>query len=217
MSVVQNPIIGRAKQKLGGTVFTTWKGINVLKGKPLTVANPKTDKQLMRRSALEQIVAIGRKIASAINLGFKEQAFQKSAFNAFTGYNLRNSFDYSAPPVAELEPNQVLVSQGTISPTIADSVTGDASDARITFEYPTAATLPGQSSTDQARGVLYNATTGEWFAAPNFALRSANQLLVTTPDGFLTAGDTVYSYLFFYNTTTRKSSDSVINQITVNP
>ena len=117
MSVLQNPIVGRMKQKIGGVVMSTWKGINVMRGKPLTVANPKTDPQLMRRSALRQIVEIARTIAAALNLGFKEQAVRKSAFNAFCGYNLRNAFNYTSPPVAALQPPNILVAQGTIAST----------------------------------------------------------------------------------------------------
>ena len=216
MSVIQNPLIGRAKQKLGGSVFTTWKGINVLKGKPLTVANPRTDNQVMRRSALEQIVAIGRTIAAAINLGFKEQAFQKSAFNAFVGYNLRNGFDYSAPPNAAIVPDNVLVSQGTISATPIIGIAAVASTDLVTATFSTVVTGPGQSTSDNARAVIYNQTEDKWFAPVTTSLRSTGTLAAAVPDGFMTAGDLVKCYLFFYNTASRKSSDSVFADVTVN-
>lgn len=214
MSVVQNPLIGRAKQKLGGSVFTTWKGINVLKGKPLTVANPRTDNQLMRRSALEQIVAIGRTIAAAINLGFKEQAFQKSAFNAFVGYNLRNGFDYSAPPAATITPLNMLVSQGTITATPIPSGSGSAGGDTVGVNFSNTVDGPGQSASDLARMVVYNETQDKWYAPTETALRSAGALVGNVPDGWIGVGNDLVVFVFFYNTASRKSSDSVIFEVT---
>lgn len=209
MSVVQNPFIGRARNKAGGMVFSTWKGINVLKTKPLTVANPRTDKQLMRRSALEQIMVIARMISAAIQLGFKEQAVFKSAFNAFVGYNLRNAFDYSAPPTATLAPADILVSQGTISQTSISAVSCDVSNAETVIDFPTGATSPGQSASDQAVVVLQNVTTSTYAALVNGDLRSSGQSIIPIADFSFSAGNTVRVWLFFYNTASRKSSDSV--------
>jgi hypothetical protein len=209
MSVVQNPIIGRAKNKIGGVVFSTWKGINVIKGKPLSVANPKSDKQLMRRSALIQIVAIGRTIAAAIGLGFAEQAFRKSAFNAFTGYNLRNAFNYSGAPAANLQPENLLVSQGTIATTTVAPPICDVSANTVYVEYENAITAPGQSASDLCRVVVYNETQDKWAAPSAQALRNTGELTAAVPSGFFTAGDSVYVYVYFFNSATRKSSDSV--------
>ena len=214
MSVLQNPIVGRMKQKIGGVVMTTWKGINVMKGKPLTVANPKTDPQLMRRSALTQIVAIARIIVAAIGFGFKEQAVRKSAFNAFTGYNLRNAFNYAAPPAATLVPADVLVSQGTIAPTPIDSLSASAAAREIVMNYFNLATLPGQSISDLAYAVIYNATQDKWGVADTAgADRNGGTAVGTMPTGFFAIGDNLRVYLFFYNPTQRKSSDSITGTV----
>ena len=214
MSVVQNPLIGRARQKLGGTVFTTWKGINVIKGKPLSVANPKTDGQLMRRSALTQIVAIGRTIAAALNFGFKEQAVRKSAFNAFTGYNLRNGFNYSTPPDAVLTPATMLVSQGTISSTPMTAATANATTDLIAVEWDNSALLPGQSNADALNIVGYNQTTDSWAVGTvSNITRDDEEGSALFPNGFINTGNTIRYYVFFYNSTNRKSSDSVTGTV----
>lgn len=209
MSVTQNPIIGRARQKLGGIVFTTWKGINVIKGKPLTVANPRTDGQLMRRSALTQVVEIGRNISAAINFGFKEQAVGKSAFNAFTGYNLRNSFDYSAPPAADFDPSTMLAAQGTISSTAITSVVADDSANTVTVNWDGGALDPGQSASDLLKVVLYKPTSGLWQVLPASAVRTDGTEVIAANPSMLVTGETVWVYAFFYNSTNRKASDSI--------
>lgn len=210
MSVLQNPIVGRMKQKIGGVVMSTWKGINVMRGKPLTVANPKTDKQLMRRSALRQIVAIARIIVAALDLGFKEQAVKKSAFNAFCGFNLRNAFDYSAPPAATLVPGDILVAQGTITPTLMTTQVANLGFNSLGVTYPATATDPGQSTSDICIIAGYNATQGEWLRGTQTgATRGAAASSLTALSPALVVGDTVWIYTFFYNAASRKSSDSL--------
>ena len=208
MSVTQNPLIGRARQKLGGTVFTTWKGINVIKGKPLSVANPKTDLQLMRRSAMRQIVAIARTISAAMNFGFKEQAVRKSAFNAFISFNLKNAFDYSSPPDATLILNNFLVSQGTISKTDILTQVASAGAKTIVTTFSALASLPGQSAADKIYGAVYNDMSDEWISLSSSAVRSDGTATFNTPTGYMSIGNDVIGYFFFYNSSTRKSSDS---------
>jgi hypothetical protein len=215
MAVLQNPLIGRTRQKLGGSVFTTWKGINVLKGKPLSVANPNSDLQQMRRSALRQSTAIARAISAAIDLGFKEQAVHKSAFNAFVGYMLRHGFNFSSPPNATLLPSAVLVSQGTISVTTYNTIQVSESGNDITANWDTSNLLPGQSMSDKIYAVLYDADTATWQASPDSFLRSAGTGDWHIADGSVSVGESCFVYLFAYNSTSRKSSDSSAQHVVV--
>ena len=211
MAVGQNLLFGRMKQKIGGIVTSTWKGINVIKSKPLTVANPKTDLQLMRRSALIQAVALARTISAAINLGFKEQAVFKSAFNAFVGYTLRNAFDYSGPPDAQMVQSNILVSQGTISPTPIATVISDQSSNNIILTWLSLTLLPGQSNSDVPVLVAYNQTQSKWMLPiGGTATRNDDTLEADFTVGDLVAGNSVLCFLFFYNTASRKSSDSAL-------
>lgn len=215
MSIVQNPLIGRAKQKLGGTVFTTWKGINVIKGRPLSVANPRSDAQLMRRAALVRIVGIGRKLAGVINLGFREQAVRKSEFNAFVGTNLRNAFNYSAPPVAGLRLSNMVVSQGTITPQAITSILASAADAQVELSWTAATLAPGQSATDTLSVAMYNEDLDEWYSTATNVARSANNAIVPTPTAFLQVDFPVRVWAFFSNARTRKASDSTQAMVAV--
>lgn len=209
MSVVQNPLIGRARQKLGGTVFSTWKGINVIKGKPLTVANPRTDAQIQQRSAMTQMVELGRSIYAAIFRGFNEQAVRKSQFNAFVGYNLRNAFDMSAPPTALITYPNLLVSQGTISETPISAASGSAAADDITVEWVSGTLLPGQSNLDTAQVVVIDRLTGQAQAFTAGVPRGAETYVVSLDKFQLVNGQTYDVYLFFYNANTRKTSSSV--------
>lgn len=208
MSVVQNTLIGRARQKIGGSVFSTWKGINVLKSKPLTVANPKTPGQIQQRSALTQTTALFRLLSGLINLGFKQQAVGKSEFNAFSSYNLKNAFNKAVEGVATLVPADLLLSQGTITPTAVDSVAPTIADGiSIIWSIP-GGLQPGQSTSDITEAAVYNVTRNEWLinTVPSTFIDEA-LTFPATPAGWV-VGNSIRVYLFFYNASSRKSSDS---------
>lgn len=208
MAIVQNTLIGRSRQSVGGTTFSTWKGLNVLKSKPITVANPDSDAQKMRRSALRQVVAIFRLIPAAVNAGFKKLAVHMSPYNAWSSVNLKNAFDYSAPPDATFDPANFLISKGTISPTPITANTNTNGSPTSTITYPTTTADPGQSASDLTIAVVYNVTQGTWGVAVGTALRSAGTVDVTMPANFVT-GNAIVAYLGFYNELSGESSDSV--------
>ena len=156
MAVVQNTLIGKSKQSVGGTTFSSWKGINVLKSKPVSVANPKSDLQVMQRSALQQIVSIYRVISIAVKKGWKKFAVQKSEYNAFTSNALKFAFDFAAPPVAELDPKLLKITNGTLNSGNENFVAeiGSPSEINLTWDKPT---VGNQSLTDELQVVVISA------------------------------------------------------------
>jgi hypothetical protein len=208
MARVSNTLIGHASGRVGNAVFSTWKGINVLKEKPSSVANPDTDNQQMRRSALSQVVSIFRQAPAAIRAGFKKLAVSKSEWNAFASNALRFSFDFSSPPTALLVPDDLLVSKGTISETPISTVTADVSSTTIVVTYPATAADPGQSLTDNAIIVGYNSTLNDWTGNIATGIRSAGTASIPIPGSWV-AGNSIVVYLAFYNPLSQESSDSV--------
>ena len=53
MAIVQNPIIGTARKSAGGMVFTRSLDQNVIRAKPITYADRKSDKQLIQRNRIK--------------------------------------------------------------------------------------------------------------------------------------------------------------------
>lgn len=207
MAIVQNTLIGRSRKSVGGTTFSTWKGLNVLKSKPITVANPESDAQLMRRSALSQIVAIFRLIPAAVNAGFKKLAVHMSPYNAWASVNLKDAFDYSAPPDATFYPAGMLISKGTIAKTEISTISSTNGSPTATITFPTTSADPGQSATDKTIAVVFNESQNVWGSATGTAVRSAGTVSVTMPANYVTGNDISY-WLGFYNELSGESSDS---------
>ena len=214
MSVVSNPLIGASKQKMGNAVFSTWKGINVLKTKPLSVANPRTDGQLVQRSGFSILVEAYRQMSGVVTRGFKELAIRKSEFNAFMSYNLKNAIDYSTPPTAILEDAALLISKGSIAVTPVLTVVADRSSNTIVATFATTADQPGQSLTDVALIAAWNSVTNEFTGAVTTAARSTGTASIDLPASWAT-GQALSVYVGFSNPLTKKCSDSQYTLATI--
>lgn len=192
MAVVQNTLIGKSKQSVGGTTFSTWKGINVLKSKPTSVANPKSDLQLMQRSALQQIVSIYRIINVAVKKGWKKFAIEKSEYNAFTSYALKNAFDFAAPPVADLDPKLLKITNGTLSSgnDHMAALVNMVNQVQLTWSD---SMVGNQSSTDELQVVVISADSTRVKAIIIDKVRrdEATYTLDALPGETFTAGDVV--------------------------
>ena len=207
MSVVQNPLIGQAKQKMGNAVFATWKGINVLKTKAMSVANPQTGRQIMQRSAFAQIVAIYRFIPAVVNVGFKKLAVKMSEFNAFSSFNLKEAFNLTAPPVATLIPGNILISKGTIATTELLTIVASKAADTIVATWSADPLQPGQSVSDLAIIAAYNSTLNEWTGGVTEAARSTETASIDLPTAWVST-NVIQVYLGFYSAVDGKSADS---------
>lgn len=214
MARTQNTLIGRASGSVGGVTFSTWKGINVIKQKPETVANPQTNGQVQQRSGMAQMVAIFRAIATIVNIGFKKLAINMSAYNAFISANLVSAFDYTVAGIATFVPANLFTAKGTMESTVMTSVVADVSVGFVTFTWPTSATGLGQSVDDEANIAVLNITLNEWIFEEFTGARSDGTGGTTLPATWV-AGNNLAGYCFFRNPLTDEVSDSSVNLITV--
>jgi len=82
MGIIKRGILGGFQNKVGPVVGTTWKGINVIKARPVSVANPNTQLQQEQRLAMKQIAAYLRSFGlENVRLLNNNQAVQMSGYN----------------------------------------------------------------------------------------------------------------------------------------
>jgi hypothetical protein len=208
MAKVSNVLIGKASGSVGNATFSAWKGINVLKAKAVSVANPKTDKQLMHRSALKQVTAIARQLIGVIALGFKKLAVKKSAYNAFQSDALKNAFDFAAPPVATFQPDLMQVSKGSMAATALTDSSRSLADARFKLQWDLGVLGVGQSASDTPVSAAYNITKNTWGVGEQVNTRAAGIVDIAIPADSA-VGDNIVLYLGFFSNVDGSSSDSV--------
>lgn len=209
MAITNNPIIGRAAGKVGGLVFTQWKGRNVIKEKPTIVANPRTEQQQAQRARFVALLALGRMLAFILRLGFKEYAGQVTWLNKFMSTNsFSGAFAYLSG-VWQLVPANLVISEGSLYPTnfLIDEV--DGNDVTVTFSTSSAA---NQAPTDlfQLVGMKGTETAG---ALP--VERSTGTMTLTFSS--LVNGDVIHLYGFFMRADGTIVSNSIYRTITVGP
>lgn len=203
MSVTQNTLIGRSRQKIGGAVMRTWKGLNVLQSKPLTVANPNSDKQKAQRSALSQLVAMFRPYLSFIRIAFNEMPAGTTQWAQLMKYNLKTAFTF-APPLATLNNNQLRLSSGTLIGVIGLTV-DNPSGRNIDLDWTDNSGQPGANASDRAVAVVV-ADNGEVYYFADGSTRQTGNMSFTVPG--TTGLDHMWLYFYFDNATLRKASDS---------
>lgn len=209
MARVQNTLIGKSSGSVGGATFSTWKGINVLKSKAISVANPQTVPQQTQRNRLTLMVSIYRLIALAISVGFKNLAIGQSEYNAFISENIQDATQVGVAPAVSLEPSSLLTAKGTIGLMSAVTVSGNDGEGNATINWDGTETPVGSNANDVAYGVVYNATQDVW-GVESGALRSADAQTVEMPANLAT-GDVLHAYLFFKAFDSDEVSDSQYN------
>lgn len=82
MGIIKRGILGGFQNKVGPVVGTTWKGISVVKARPVSVANPNTQLQQEQRLAMKQIADYLRSFGlDNVRLLNNNQAVQMSGYN----------------------------------------------------------------------------------------------------------------------------------------
>lgn len=206
MARVQNTLIGKSSGSVGGATFSSWKGINVLKSKAVTVANPRTVPQVTQRNRMTLMVALFRLISGVLQIGFKTLATGKSEYNAFVAENIQDATDASSPPTVTLVPANLLTAKGTMGTVPNEGPAGTNSSADVDVTWDETLAPIGSNVSDVAYAAVYNATQDIW-GINNGALRSTGTITVTMPAASASS-DVLHAYLFFKSYASDEVSDS---------
>jgi hypothetical protein len=165
---IKQGILGGFSGAVANIVGTSWKGIAVMKSKPLSVANPKTAGQVSQRGKFSNVVSFAQLILSTVIKPLWDRfASQQSGFNEFIQVNI-DLFDAAMPsPVANL-----IISKGKMESTIPSSAVYDHSDKNIIIQWPNDSGEGFKLATDAAYIVALNVTKGEVAVDSSNAIRS---------------------------------------------
>ena len=116
MGRLDKGLLGGYTGKLGTTVGSTWKGINVVRTYQPNVANPRSDKQVEHRSLFSHVTELGSLLlADVIKPLWDRNAKQMSGYNAFIQANM-----LAAATEKKLTPEKFVLSKGRIGSTNID-------------------------------------------------------------------------------------------------
>jgi hypothetical protein len=130
MARVQQGILGGFSGKIGNIVGSSWKGIAVMKTKPLSVANPKTAAQTAQRTDFKDAVDFAKVINSQIIKPLWDRfADRMSGFNDFISKNIGD-----IKPGSDLA-SKVKISTGQMAATAISSASLDPATNQLTISW----------------------------------------------------------------------------------
>ena len=95
MGKIKRGILGGFQGKVANVIGQGWKGIDVMRSMPISVANPRTPAQQANRTKFSDLVDASKAIGSAyLRKTFDKQAIRKTTFNAFVSANMKAQEQY---------------------------------------------------------------------------------------------------------------------------
>ena len=110
MGVIKQGILGGFQNKVGAVIGSNWKGIATMRSRPISVANPRTGKQVAVRSEFSTLVKMASTLnATLIRPYWSRFAQKKTGANAFISAN----YGKMAGNVDRI-PDRMILSQGKL-------------------------------------------------------------------------------------------------------
>lgn len=192
MGVIKQGILGGFSGKVGGVVGSSWKGISVMKAKPLSVANPKTAGQIAQRTKLKYVSQFAAIILSTVIKPLWDRFAQKaSGYNDFCKANI-DLFATELPST----PADMVISTGKMAETAIASVGLTNASKSVVVDWADDSGTGLKLATDIPYIVFVNATNGDVKGYESSDARSDESTTVLAPNT-VTTGDVVYIYLAF--------------------
>lgn len=203
MAEVQNPIIGRSKNKFANAIFSTWKGKNILRSKPLTVANPQTEAQMAQRAKFSFLVHLAKTMQAVVKAGMREMAVRMTEFNAFVSANINNGAVALVNGSWVVVPEYLVLSKGSLAPTEFTNVTTNTANKTVNISYDNTV-VDNQTSADKVYIAAGN-SKGNYQLLGGDTRNSGS--IGFQVSGDQQVGDVVDIYMFFTSPDGRKVSD----------
>lgn len=192
MAVLKSGILGGLSGSIGNVTGSSWKGVPVLRTKPLSVANPNTPAQQAVRTPWAKITVLGSSIVgSIIQPVWNGIASKMSGYNLFLQQNSQSAFS----ALGEFVPANLTVSPGTLAYTsITSNFLDDLGSAPVTWSpvLPSAQAL----ATDKAYVAVFDSDGKLVGVSSGIVPRSAGTATITFTQQLVNGGHYAV-YLFF--------------------
>jgi len=193
MGKIAQGILGGLSGKVGNIIGGSWKGIDYIRIKPSSVANPRTEGQVNQRNRFTVTLEFLQAVQPFIKQGYKSLAIKKTEFNAAMSYILNNAITGVAPNFS-VNYNDALVSRGGLSG-VLNGTTDLATAGEVTFGWTDNSDEGNANTTDKAMLLVYNPSKKESISTIDGNLRTAESETLVIPNTY--SGDTVELFMAF--------------------
>ena len=194
MARIGKGILGGLSGKVGNVVGANWKGIDYIRSKPLSVKNPRTEKQVNQRTKFDIVLKFLQPNLEFVKIGYKNYTNKRSQFNSAMSYILNNAITGTSPLDYAIDYPLALLSRGSLA--MALNGTFDlATPGQVEFTWDDNSAEQNAKATDKSMLMVFNSDKGQSVftnAGPDRSTRTGN---ITIPDSF--SGDTLELFIGF--------------------
>lgn len=146
MAKIKQGILGGFSGSVAGVVGSSWKGRAVMKSKPLSVANPKTEGQVAQRTSFKSVASVGSVLlTSVVRPLYNPIAGDISGYNKFASLN-KQMFSGDGT----FQPTQSSIGGGTLIGEIVSSAEQNSTAQDLMVAWPDSAPTGSIRKTDVA-------------------------------------------------------------------
>ena len=205
MGKISQGILGGLSGKVGNVIGGNWKGIDYLRIKPSSVANPRTEGQVNQRNKFTITLEYLQANIGFIKIGYKAFAVKKTEFNAAMSYVLNNAVGGIAPNFT-IDYNNALLSRGSLSG-VLNGATDLTNAGQVDFSWDDNSAEGNANATDRSMVLVYNPSKKESMYILDGADRTVGAQSVVIPNTY--AGDTVELFMAFVSEDGSQVSNSI--------
>lgn len=204
MGRINQGILGGFSGKVGNVIGGNWKGIDYMRVKPASVANPQTEGQVDQRSKFSTVLQFLQPMKDFIKVGYKNYAIRMTQFNSAMSYILKNAVTGSYPNFT-IDYANALISRGSLAGVLNGAATSPTV-GEVEFTWKDNSNEGNADTTDKALILAYNEARNEAIFVINGAARPAGSETLIIPDNF--SGDSVECFIAFISADGRSVSNS---------
>ena len=205
MGKIGRGILGGVSGKVANVVGARWKGIDYIRAKPQSVANPRTLLQVNQRTKFALVLRFLQPNLNFIKIGYKNYAVKKSQFNSAMSFILNNAI-IGVSPDFEIDYSLALLSRGNLAGAL-NPVFDLTTPGQVQFSWDDNSTDGNALATDKVMVVAYNPLKGESVYLTEGATRADLSQTVIIPNSYV--GDDLQLFISFKNAEETQLSNSI--------
>lgn len=206
MAKIGKGILGGLSGKVGNVVGANWKGIDYIRSKPLSVKNPRTEKQVNQRTKFNIALKFLQPNLEFIKIGYKKYTNKRSQFNSAMSYILNNAITGTSPLDYAVDYPLALLSRGSLGMPL-NGTFDVATPGQVEFNWDDNSAEQNANATDKSMLVIFNSDKGQSVFTNAGPDRSVGTGTLTIPDSF--SGDNLELYMGFITEDGELVSNSV--------
>ncbi len=204
MGKINQGILGGFSGKVGNVIGGNWKGIDYMRVKPASVANPRTAGQVDQRSRFAIIMQFLQPMREFIKVGFKNYAIKMTEFNSAMSYNVKNAIIGEYPDFM-IDFDAALISRGSLTAALNPDV-NSSTPGSISFNWSDNSDYENASENDKAMLLVLNQAKNEALFITDGSSRNSGIHSFTVPNHY--SGDSVHAFIAFISEDGKRVSNS---------